>query len=86
VTVEDLPLPENAKVSDGLGLVEIVGSKRDRLELDRIDMGRGHVVSAPLQPGAHELRARRRSDELPVTVAVKPGRLTRIDLRKPWHH
>ncbi|MFO0660736.1 MAG: response regulator [Polyangiaceae bacterium] len=86
VTVEDLPLPEGAKISDGLGLVEVVGTKRDRIELDRVDVGRGHVVSSPLTAGVHELRARRRSDELPVTVAVKPGRLTRIDVRKGWHH
>ncbi|MCC6648669.1 MAG: response regulator [Polyangiaceae bacterium] len=81
---EDLPLPPGASVPEGHGMIEVVAGKRDHVSVDRRDLGRGPRVTAALPPGSHDVRARRKGEEQPMVVLVRPGRRTRVDLRAPW--
>lgn len=82
--VEDLPLEPGTVVPEGQGLLEVQAGVRDELWMDRREVGRGPEVKLVLPPGTHELRSRRKGDEQPVTVVVRAGRRTKVDLRGPW--
>lgn len=82
---EDLPLPPGVSVPEGQGMIEVVAGKRDQVSVDRQDLGRGPRVTATLTPGTHDVRAKRKGEEQPMVVLIRPGRRTRVDLRAPWH-
>ncbi len=82
--IEDLPLPPEARVPEGQGLLEVVAGQRDEVLVDHREIGRGPEVRAVLAPGTHELRSRRKGEEQPLTVVVRAGRRTKVDMRGPW--
>jgi DNA-binding response OmpR family regulator/HPt (histidine-containing phosphotransfer) domain-containing protein len=82
--VEDLPLAPGETLPDGQGEIEIVVGRKDEVFVDHLEVGKGPRMRVALVAGAHEVRTRRKGDEQPLMVTVKPGRRTRVDLRGPW--
>jgi hypothetical protein len=85
-TPEDLPLPADAKVPDGQGLLEVVAGGSDALYVDGRPVGTGtvKVMLAPKASGAYEIRAKLRDEERVRFAIVKPGRTTRLRIAPPW--
>jgi hypothetical protein len=82
--IEELPLPPEARVPEGQGLLEVVAGHRDEVLVDHREIGQGPEVRVVLAPGVHELRSRRKGEEQPLTVVVRAGRRTKVDMRGPW--
>ncbi|MCS6901652.1 MAG: hypothetical protein RMJ98_18610, partial [Myxococcales bacterium] len=82
--VEDLPLPSGGEVPEGQGLLEVMAGQRDEVLVDHREVGRGPEVQLVLAPGVHELCVRRKGEEQPLTVMVRAGRRTKVDMRGPW--
>jgi CheY-like chemotaxis protein len=82
--VEDLPLLPGESLPDGQGEIEIVVNRKDEVLVDHLEVGKGPRMRVALVAGAHEVRTRRKGDEQPLMVTIKPGRRTRVDLRGPW--
>jgi|GEM_PF-482775 len=82
--IEDLPLQPGESVADGQGVLEVMAGRRDDVLVDRREAGKGPQVKMTLPPGVHEVRSRRKGDDQPLTVVIRAGRRTRVDLRGPW--
>lgn len=82
--IEDLPLDTEGSVPEGQGVLEVEADQREDLIVDRREIGRGPKARVILSQGIHELRSKRKGDEQSLTVVVRAGRKTRVDLRGTW--
>ncbi len=73
-------LPAGVEVPAGKGLIEVKTPGDEPVRIDGELRGRGPAFTAPLAPGAHEIRVLVRGNEKRRIVDVQPAKSTRIDL------
>jgi hypothetical protein len=81
---EDLPLPADAGVAPGQGLLDVETGGREAIWIDGAELGRGPFLRLTLTPGVHEVRLRDHGEERIRSVLVQSMRRTRLPLSAVW--
>jgi len=77
---QDSPLPADAAVAPGQGLLDIETGAREAILVDGVELGRGPFLRLTLTPGVHEVRLRNHGEERVRSVLVQSARRTRLPL------
>lgn len=77
---DDSPLPADAAVAPGQGLLDIETGAREAILVDGVELGRGPFLRLALTPGVHEVKLRDHGEERVRSVLLQAARRTRLRL------